>query len=261
MSLGFFQRIFFLVSIVFLSGILSAQDTVANGKTRTAVSKFIPVKCTVINSAKGTNIDFAPSITEEAKGKHLSVKPLSIAGTFEFLIEKTKNYKIECNVIGYKNFDNTITIFKYLKGEENEFEIRLIPLKAGDFFTLKKIYFYPNTPMFMNKSNKQLEELYTFMKSHPEAKISIEGHTNSNRYIWGDNKNSQQGGKWNFRGTARKLSRYRATEVKSYLVKHGIDAIRIETKGYGGNREIYPDAKNLQESLMNMRVEVFIIKI
>ena len=256
-----FQRIF-LFGLIFLTPfILFSQDSLVNKKKNAIGSRSIPVKCSVYNSVKGLLTDAVPSITEETKGKHIVVKALSVSGTFEFLIEKNKNYKVECSVIGYKNFDCTINIFKYLKGEENEYEIKLVPLKAGDYFTLKKIYFYPNTPMFMNKSNKQLEDLYIFMKNHPEAKISIEGHTNSNRYIWGDKKNAQQGGKWNFRGTARKLSRFRAKEVKSYLVKHGIDALRIETKGYGGNREIYPDAKNLQESLMNMRVEVFIIKI
>ena len=240
-------------SVIFKTDIQQKND---NGAT-----KFIPVKCTIIDAVKGLSINKMPMVTDEIKGKTIQVKPLKTPGAFEFLIEKNKNYKIECNVTGYKNFDLSVNISRYIKGEENEYEIKLIPFKTGDFFTLKNIYFYPNTPVFMNESNKQLEELYSFMKNHPEAKISIEGHTNSNRYIKGEKQYAKMGGKWSFKGSAKKLSKYRSKEVKVFLVKRGIEDRRVETKGYGGSREIYPDTKNLDESLKNMRVEVYIIKI
>ena len=99
------------------------------------------------------------------------------------------------------------------------------------------------------------------MKNNPDAVISIEGHTNSNRYIGKDKRRSQMGGKWAFHGTAKKLSRYRADEVKAYLIRRGIDNSRVKTKGWGGDHELYPNARTVEESSKNMRVEVVIVKI
>lgn len=99
------------------------------------------------------------------------------------------------------------------------------------------------------------------MKTNPDAIISIEGHTNSNRYIAREKRRQQLGGKWAFHGTAHKLSKYRADEVKDYLIKKMIDENRVKTKGWGGDRELYPNARTIAESMKNMRVEVVIIKI
>ena len=229
-------------------------------KLKPEINKFIPVKCLITDIVKGLGIDNTPTITDELTGKPLEVKKLK-NGEYEFVIEKGKNYKVDCNAIGYKNFDHSINIYKALKGEGNEMEIKLQPLVAGENFILKNIYFHANTPVIKNESNKELEKLSAFMKNNPDAVISIEGHTNSNRHISRDNRREQIGGKWAFHGTAKKLSKFRADEVMGYLKKKGIDSDRIKTKGWGGDHELYPNARTLDESSQNMRVEVVILKI
>ena len=223
-------------------------------------NKLVPVRCMVIDAIKSINIDNQPIITDELTGKNIPIKRHK-QGEYEVAIEKGKNYKIECNALGYRNFDHSINIYKSLKGEENVLEIPLQPLVAGENFILKNIYFNANTPVIKSESNKELEKLYTFMKNNPDAVISIEGHTNSNRYIGKDKRRSQMGGKWAFHGTAKKLSRYRADEVKAYLIRRGIDNSRVKTKGWGGDHELYPNARTVEESSKNMRVEVVIVKI
>lgn len=229
-------------------------------KNKSTVLKLIPVKCTVTDAIKGVGIDNAPVITDELTGKPVAIKKHK-AGEYEIVIEKGKTYKVECNAIGYKNFDHSIDISKIIKGEETDMELKLQPLVAGENFILKNIYFNANTPVIRSESNKELEKLYIFMKNNPDAVISIEGHTNSNRYISRDSKRQQIGGKWAFHGSAHKLSKFRADEVSAFLVKRGIDAGRIKTKGWGGDRELYPNATTLEESSKNMRVEVVILKI
>lgn len=222
--------------------------------------KLIPVKCIVTDIVKNTAIENAPAITDELTGKPVNVKKIKM-GEYEFAIEKGKTYRVECNAIGYKGFDHSINISKIIRGEETEMELKLQPLVAGENFILKNIYFNANTPVIKSESNKELERLYTFMKNNPDAVISIEGHTNSNRYISRDKRRQQIGGKWAFHGSAHKLSKYRADEVSEYLVKRGIEPYKIKTKGWGGDRELYPNARTLDESSKNMRVEVVILKI
>ncbi len=229
-------------------------------KNPVSVKSLVPVKCLVSDAVKATPIDNLPTITDELTGKPLPVKKLS-NGEYEFSVEKGKTYKVECNVLGYKNFDHSINIYKALNGEENQLELKLQPLVAGENFILKNIYFHPNTPVIKNESGKELEKLYTFMKNNADAVISIEGHTNSNRHISRDSRRQQMGGKWAFHGTAQKLSKYRADEVSSYLIKKGVEASRIKTKGWGGDHELYPNARTIEESSKNMRVEVVILKI
>ncbi|MBN8703572.1 MAG: OmpA family protein [Bacteroidetes bacterium] len=225
----------------------------------TPFTKKTSVKIVVVDEVKALPIDYMPTVTDELTGKKAEIKKLA-DGEYEVYIEKDKLYKVECNAIGYKAFDKPVNISKEVKGEDNRFQILLTPLKVGESFILKNIYFHPNTPVFKSESNKELQNLYKYMASNPEAVISIEGHTNSNRYIKREKRRAEMGGKWAFHGTAKKLSKKRASEVKDFLNKKGVEQKRIKTKGWGGDQELYPEPKNFQESLKNMRVEVHILK-
>jgi len=229
-------------------------------KVKQVETKLVPVRCVITDVVKGTGVDNIPVIVDELTGKPITIKKIK-AGEYEIQIEKAKSYKVDCNAIGYKNFEHSINIYKELKGEVNELEIQLQPLVAGENFILQNIYFHANTPVIKTESNKELEKLYLFMKNNSEAIISIEGHTNGNRHIDRDSRRQQMGGKWAFHGTSKKLSQFRADEVRDYLTKKGVDGSRIKTKGWGGDHELYPDATTLEESVKNMRVEVVIIKI
>jgi outer membrane protein OmpA-like peptidoglycan-associated protein len=231
-----------------------------NNKKGVSANKMVPVKCLISDAVKGSAINNQPIIRDELTGQLLPIEKTN-TGEYEFLVEKGRIYKVQCNVLGYKNFDHSINIYKILNGEENEMELKLQPLVAGENFILKNIYFHPNTPVIKDQSSVELENLYSFMKNNEKAIISIEGHTNSNRHISRDYKRERMGGNWAFHGTAKKLSKCRAEEVREYLKKKGIEPGRIKTKGWGGNHELYPNARTIEESAKNMRVEVLILKI
>lgn len=86
---------------------------------------------------------------------------------------------------------------------------------------------FPNGQTFLNdEANPHLNEIASYMKSHPEAKLLIQGHT--------DNVGSF--------ATNMKVSQERADAVKDYLVKkEGLDASRISSEGFGSK---YPIATN-----------------
>jgi outer membrane protein OmpA-like peptidoglycan-associated protein len=89
----------------------------------------------------------------------------------------------------------------------------------------------------------ELEKAVAFVKKYPDAKVAVEGHT--------DSKGTD---KYNL-----KLSQRRADAVKKYLVDKGEKADRITAEGKG---EAYPIADNKTEKgrFENRRVEVLIIE-
>ena len=89
---------------------------------------------------------------------------------------------------------------------------------------------------------EQLDVLCEFMRNRTEVKILVEGHTDA---IGSDVVNN-------------KLSKFRADAVKDYLVAKGIDAKRIQTKGYGESRPIASNDTEFGRKL-NRRTEIIIL--
>ncbi len=102
------------------------------------------------------------------------------------------------------------------------------------------IYFGTNSARIRPESTPTLEQIGTMLRDHPELRLTIEGHTDSD----GDEAYNQQ------------LSGERAGSVRDYLVEsYGIDASRLETAGFGEARPVAgndtPEGKQ-----QNRRVEL-----
>jgi outer membrane protein OmpA-like peptidoglycan-associated protein len=85
--------------------------------------------------------------------------------------------------------------------------------------------FKPNTAAFAGRSTKVLDKLHAALASAGELKLEIRAHTDD----------SKPKGKFK---TNDALSQARAEAVKAYLVKKGIDASRLDAKGYAGTEPI-----------------------
>jgi OmpA-OmpF porin, OOP family len=94
-------------------------------------------------------------------------------------------------------------------------------LADGKFVTTG-ILFEVNKANITPQSMGTINEIVKLMKEHSDLKFSIEGHTDSD----GDKTYNQ------------KLSEDRALAVKNLLVESGIDASRLETKGWGDSKPI-----------------------
>jgi outer membrane protein OmpA-like peptidoglycan-associated protein len=112
-------------------------------------------------------------------------------------------------------------------------------LEAGRIALNEKIQFEPRSAKIDERSFSLLDEVVTILDASRTVEIVIEGHTDS------------QGAP----GKNRELSYNRAEAVKRYLVRRGIAATRIDTRGYGESR---PIASNDYESgrEQNRRVEI-----
>jgi outer membrane protein OmpA-like peptidoglycan-associated protein len=106
----------------------------------------------------------------------------------------------------------------------------------------EKVFFDTARATIKAESNSLLDEAAAVLKAHPEVKkVVIEGHTDS-------------------RGDAAKnlkLSEARARAVKAYLVGQGVEAERLDAKGFGQTRPI-ADNKTEKGRDANRRVELMI---
>lgn len=85
---------------------------------------------------------------------------------------------------------------------------------------MKGIFFKSGSSVIKSKSYSILNQVAEVMKNNPNAKLSIEGHTDN---TGNHDKNVQ-------------LSKDRASAVKAYLVKKGISADRMTSNGFGPDK-------------------------
>lgn len=99
----------------------------------------------------------------------------------------------------------------------------LVKLESDRLVISEKIFFDPRKATIQARSFALLDEVAKLLRAHPEVEhVFIDGHTDS-------------------QGTPeinRTLSRGRADAVKQYLVKAGVEARRLEGRGFGPDRPI-----------------------
>ncbi len=107
----------------------------------------------------------------------------------------------------------------------------------------KTILFDTGKATINSQSHVVLTDIIGILKQYPEARFSIEGHT--------DNVGNN--------ALNLKLSEERANAVKNYLVNNGVDASKLQTRGFGDTR---PLAENTTREgrERNRRVEINLIK-
>ena len=109
--------------------------------------------------------------------------------------------------------------------------------KLGEF--AKTILFNSGRASFKAPYAKKLDGIVTIMQEFSKATFVIEGHTDST----------------GSKSLNDKLSAKRASAVKDYLVKNGIDVSRLESKGYGESNPIDTN-KTRAGRANNRRVEI-----
>jgi outer membrane protein OmpA-like peptidoglycan-associated protein len=88
-----------------------------------------------------------------------------------------------------------------------------------------------------------LDEVIRIMRENPSIRVEVQGHTDN---IGADDANM-------------KLSVRRAEAVKAYVVKNGISADRVETRGFGEARPIDSNDTDLGRA-RNRRIEFVVVK-
>lgn len=142
-------------------------------------------------------------------------------------------------------FDSKVIAKEEIKKEtvaikNNDLSVR--ELKVGEAYTINDILYLTSSAVLNQKSKFILKGFARFLKENPTIEVGIQGHTDD---VGDDQRNLE-------------LSEERAQGVKKYLVSLGIEAGRLDAKGYG---ETMPKVPNTSEGnrAKNRRTD-FVIK-
>lgn len=115
------------------------------------------------------------------------------------------------------------------------------PQKGEKLLTLEGVNFDFDKATIRADSSSILDHAVEVLKQNAEVGVSVEGHTDSR----GSDAYNQ------------KLSEKRAAAVMTYLVKHGISASRLTSKGFGESKPVAPNDTE-EHRFKNRRVELVV---
>ena len=124
----------------------------------------------------------------------------------------------------------------------NDKKIEINKGTKGEAIRLNEVNFAVNSYLLNSKSMLVLDELIKFLKSKPQMKIAIHGHTDN---VGAEDKNL-------------KLSGDRAKEVKEFLIDNGINPNKLSHQGFGSSKPKNENNSEANRSL-NRRVEFVIL--
>jgi OOP family OmpA-OmpF porin len=173
------------------------------------------------------------------KADTLEVKTSS--GKYRIGVLSDIDYEFQILSPGYYTQKISLNPSEFSSTEAKDFYLQ--PLQVGEKISLPNIYFETSKSVPLNESLDELRQLADMLRQNPNIHIRVEGHTD---HVGDADKNLQ-------------LSEDRAMAVRQYLIDQGIEAHRIEAKGFGS---IHLLNKSTQESelLKNRRVEFVITK-
>ncbi|WP_247235051.1 OmpA family protein [Telluribacter sp. SYSU D00476] len=194
-----------------------------------------------------TNFMVSSQIVTDIKSTNEEISKILFepeTGEFKLILPLKETYRITASREGFFPVTEEIDLSRETNFRTIRKNLALIPIKEGQRIRLNQIMFAQSSADVVNSSYPELDRIVTMMKQYATMEIMLEGHTD-NQGDWQKNV---------------KLSEDRVIEVKKYLIKHGIDHSRIQTKAWGPAK---PIASNLTEQTRqwNRRVEFTILKI
>lgn len=164
-------------------------------------------------------------------------------GEFLVCLPAGMDYALNASTEGYMfysenySFSGVTTIDK-----PYELIVEMRPLKSGETITLRNVFFETASAELLPASTVELDRLVTLLKSAPDLRVELGGHTDN---VGGESDN-------------QKLSQARAEAVRAYVLEAGIDESRIEAKGYGEEKPV-ADNETEEGRAKNRRTEVKVL--
>ena len=138
--------------------------------------------------------------------------------------------------------EETLTPEEQIAEEADQLETQLTQSKAGAVFKIKNLNFVFNSDEIEPLSLPLLDKLLEVMLNFPKLEIEIHGYICCN-----PDPNDT------------KMSIRRAHKIYKYLTQNGVDAKRLNYKGFGSSNPVFPlPEKSESEKAANRRVEILI---
>jgi hypothetical protein len=200
-----------------------------------AITKF---EGSVIDSLTGNPFTGIVSIIDLTNGIEVAPKYLRPDGTYDFNLIRNNEYLV---IITGDDFFRIERTFRLVSDTAIHIETPHIDLKKWGFASVE---FAENSAEIKNSMMPDLNKVVDFLLDHPDFKLKISGHTDSQ----GDANLNM------------KLSQRRAESIKKYIVTKGnLDESRIEAQGYGSTIPIVSENKDADRKI-NRRVEFEIFR-
>ncbi|MFA9211390.1 MAG: OmpA family protein [Moraxellaceae bacterium] len=156
-----------------------------------------------------------------------------ITGIFTVSLPINCDYALNVSYPGYTFYSANFNMKLPENQEVVHMDIPLNPINSIETVTLNNVFFALNQAVLQEESFVELAKLSSFLKANTALTIEIGGHTDTR----GDEKENL------------KLSEARAKAVVDYLIAQGIEAKRLQYKGYGETQpKISDEAINLLPS-------------
>ncbi|MES2589053.1 MAG: OmpA family protein, partial [Bacteroidota bacterium] len=149
-----------------------------------------------------------------------------VTGEFMVSLPLDREYALNVEYPGYNFFSENFNMINPDSLESIHMDVPMIPVGDLRSVVLANVFFDLNKTNLRPESFVELNKLRDFLRSNPTMKIEIGGHTDTR----GDDKANQV------------LSEGRAKSVMDYLIKQGIEEIRLTSKGYGETQTVVSDA-------------------
>jgi len=229
------------------------------GEKDNYMATFLNRKETPLTLIKGTVTDETGklakkveiTVTDNETGQVVGVYHTnSKTGKFLFILTPGKNYNITYQTPGSLFYSENMEIPKNSNYYEIDRSISLGPITVGSTIALNNIFFDFDKATLRTLSNVEIKNLVLLLKSNPNLKVEIAGHSDGK----GDDAYNQ------------KLSEERAQAVVNRLSESGIDASRMIAKGYGKTMPVADNKTaagkdNPAGRQLNRRVELKVTKI
>jgi outer membrane protein OmpA-like peptidoglycan-associated protein/predicted negative regulator of RcsB-dependent stress response len=147
-----------------------------------------------------------------------------VSGEFMVALPTGKEYALNVSFPGYSFFSKNFNM-KAQGDTPIRMDVPLIPITDDQPVLLANVFFDLGKSTLRKESFVELNKLFSFLKENKDIRIEIAGHTDTR----GDDAANMQ------------LSNDRAKAVYDYVVDKGIDASRLEYKGYGETKPINSD--------------------
>ncbi|TRX52401.1 OmpA family protein [Fulvivirga sp. M361] len=208
----------------------------------------------VVTVIKGTVLDASTATPLEAQIRLVNnvtntlaaeIYSDPITGSFELIIPHGGNYGVSTKRRDYLFNSINFKVPAFSEYQEIDLSIFMDKAKVGSKVILKNVFFDSGSSDLRTESLAELEVMKVLLTDAPNLKVQINGHT--------DNVGAAVYNKV--------LSKKRAQSVIDYLVSHGIDASRLQAKGFGEERPLVSNDDETDGREINRRTEIEITAI
>jgi OmpA-OmpF porin, OOP family len=235
----------------------AVEPAAASGSASAAVNGMIPGRCELAALPLSSNL--VGTVTDN-DGKALSGVPVELSGPAQRTLASGPAGELRAEALPPGEYYVQVSSPDYLYKRvpvtivaRNDASVRLSvtprPRKSQVVLTAREVkigaevVFRPSSAEIDLRSTPLLAEVADVLAHNPQVRIQVQGHT--------DNSGDAD--------TNRVLSQRRADSVRQWLINSGIEATRIEAKGFGDEQPIVPNLTP-ESRARNRRVQFTLLK-